>query len=157
MSFQFPFLKEALSQLFSKPSTERYPFVKKEAPEGYRGKLAFHPEKCINCGLCIRVCSPAAITKSIEKTEEGDRITMSFDLTSCTFCQMCADFCSKSAIEMTREYSMVAEDAKDLIVTGTFIKTPPVKKAPPAPKPVPAEAPAPVDSKMEEPKCDADQ
>jgi len=136
----FPFVREALCHLFSKPSTERYPFRKKDTPEGYRGKIAFYPKKCIDCGLCIKVCATAAITKTIEKTEKGDLITMSFDMASCSFCQMCADFCVKSAIEMTREFSMVAEDANDLVVSGTFVKTLPVKKVAKVPKPMEIEA-----------------
>jgi NADH-quinone oxidoreductase subunit I len=133
----FPFVKIAISQLFKKPSTEKYPFVKKEAPDGYRGKIMYHPDKCVNCGMCMRVCSPSAITRTIEKTEEGDKITFEFNMGSCTFCQMCADFCARKAIELTKEYSMVVTDEEDLKVRGTFIKTPPVK---PAPKPA---APAP--------------
>ena len=31
MAFDFPFAKEAVSQLFQKTSCERYPFVPKEA------------------------------------------------------------------------------------------------------------------------------
>lgn len=140
----FPFLKEAVSQLFSKPSTERFPFVPKDAPEHYRGRIIFHADRCINCGLCMRVCSPSAITKTIEKVEEGDKVTMEFDLTSCTFCETCADFCSKNAIEMSKDYCMVARDSNDLIVRGTFIKAPPVKKvAPPKPAAAPAAEAAP--------------
>ena len=47
-----PFLKEAVSGLFSKPSTEGYPFTPKEAPEGYRGRIVFHADRCIGCGMC---------------------------------------------------------------------------------------------------------
>ena len=32
-----PFIKEAVQQLFSKPSTEKYPAVDAPAPEVYRG------------------------------------------------------------------------------------------------------------------------
>jgi len=131
---KFPFLGVALKNLFSSPSTEKYPFVKKEAPEGYRGKISFHPDKCIACGMCIRVCSPGAITMTKgEVTEEGEKITMEFCLNSCAFCQMCADFCPRKAIELTKEYSMVATDKNDLIVSGSFFKKAPPK---PAVKPV---------------------
>lgn len=126
----FPFLGFAIKDLFSKPSTERYPFVKKEAPEGYRGKIVFHPDRCIACGMCIRVCSPGAITMIRgEKTSEGEKITMEFHLNSCTFCQMCADFCPRKSIELTREYSMVATNKDDLVVTGSFIKKVPQRPA----------------------------
>lgn len=132
----FPFVKIAVSQLFKKPSTEKYPLVKKEAPDGYRGKIIYHPEKCVNCGMCMRVCAPSAITRTIEKTDEGDKITFEFYMGSCTFCQMCADFCARKAIELTKEYSMVVTNEEDLKVRGTFIKKPPVRPAakPAAPK-----------------------
>lgn len=123
-----PFIKEAITQLFSKPSTERYPQVKKEVCDGYRGKLVFEPEKCINCGMCIRVCAPQAITRTVEKVEDGERITMEFHMGSCTFCGMCADFCSKHSIHLSKEYSMVVTDEDDLKIRGTFIKKAPPKK-----------------------------
>jgi Formate hydrogenlyase subunit 6/NADH:ubiquinone oxidoreductase 23 kD subunit (chain I) len=125
-----PFLGYAIKNLLSKPSTEKYPFVKRDAPEGYRGKINFHPDRCVACSMCINVCSPGAITMTHgEKTGEGEKITMEFNLNSCTFCQMCADFCPRKAIEMTGEYSMVAENKDDLIVGGSFVKKIPQKPA----------------------------
>ena len=134
---RLPYVREALTQVFSKPSTEKYPFVKKEAPAGYRGRIKFHPERCINCGMCIRVCSPGAIVRTVEKQEEGDLVTMEFHMDSCTFCQMCSDFCAKNSIEMTADYEMVATDPKDLIETGTFLKKKPQPKKQAAEKPAP--------------------
>ena len=125
---KFPYAGNALKDFFSKPSTERYPKVKKEAPEGYRGKISYDPEKCIACGMCIRVCSPGAITMTKgEKSDEGQLIEMSFNMGSCTFCQMCADFCPKKAIKLTNEYSMVATDKNELVVSGSFFKKNPPK------------------------------
>ena len=141
----FPFVKEAISQLFSKPSCAMYPAVESIAAPRYRGRISFDPAKCINCGMCERVCCGGAITHTVEKTEEGDRITRSFNLGCCTFCAHCMDFCSTHAIELTQDYHMIATKEEDLIVSGTFIKKPPVKKAPPA-KPA---APAPKETKSE--------
>ena len=144
----FPFVKEAISQLFSKPSCAMYPAVPSEAAPNYRGRIVYHADRCIACGMCERVCSGNAITRTVEKTEEGDKITLTFNLGSCTFCATCADFCSRKAIEFTGDYHMVATKEEDLLVSGSFIKKPPVKKAAPAPaaKPAtpaaPAEAPA---------------
>ena len=138
----FPFVKEAVKQLFSKTSCDMYPVVPSEAAPKYRGRIVYHPEKCIACGMCERVCAGGAITRTVEKLEEGDKVTMSFNLGSCTFCSHCADFCSRNAIEFTGDYHMVATKEEDLIVSGSFIKKPPVKKAPPPPKPAEAEAPA---------------
>ena len=127
-----PFAVEAIKGLFSKPSTAMYPAKPSTAAENYRGRIVFHPEKCINCMMCERVCSGHAITHTIEKTEEGDRITRTFYLGSCTFCATCMDFCNDNAIEFTRDYHMIATKEEDLMVSGTFIKKPPVRKPKPA-------------------------
>ena len=147
----FPFLREALASLFKKSSCAMYPARPAPAARGYRGRIVFHADKCINCMMCERVCSGNAITHSVEKTEEGDKITRSFYLGSCTFCATCMDFCGHGAIEFTDDYHMIATKEEDLIVSGSFIKKPPVKKAPPAP---PAEK-KPEAPKPEEPACEA--
>jgi len=129
----FPFVKEAIQGLFSKPSCAMYPVVPSEAAEGYRGRIKFYPEKCIACGMCIRVCAAGAITDAVEEIEEGKKITKTFNMGSCTFCNTCADFCHEKAIELTRDYHMIATKEEDLLESGTFIKKKPVKKAAPAP------------------------
>ena len=128
----FPFIKEAVSKLFSKTSCAMYPAVPSEAAEGYRGRIIYHADKCIGCGMCERVCSGNAIERTIEKLPEGegDKVTLTFNLGSCTFCATCADFCSKKAIEFSTDYHMIATKEEDLLVSGSFIKKPPVKKAP---------------------------
>lgn len=128
----FPFVKEAISQLFSKSSCAMYPAVPREAAPNYRGRIVYHADRCIGCGMCERVCSGNAITRTVEKTDEGDKITMTFNLGSCTFCATCADFCSRNSIEFTRDYHMVATKEEDLLVSGSFIKKAPAKKAAPA-------------------------
>ena len=101
---------------------------------------SYKTDKCIGCGMCERVCSGNAITRTVEKTEEGDKITLTFNLGSCTFCATCADFCSRKAIELSGDYHMVATKEEDLLVSGSFIKKPPAKKAAPAPAAAPAAA-----------------
>lgn len=132
----FPFVKEAISQLFSKSSCAMYPAVPSQAAPGYRGRIVYHADKCIACGMCERVCSGNAITRTLEHLEDGqDRITLTFNLGSCTFCATCADFCTRNAIELTGDYHMVATKEEDLLVTGSFIKAAPKKKAPAAAAP----------------------
>jgi len=126
----FPFVKYALKHVFSKPSTENFPKVIKEAPANYRGRIVFHPERCNGCGMCMRVCAPDAISKTVEKTTEGDLITMEFNLSSCTFCQTCVDFCPRKSVEMSKDYAMVARHEDELKVKGTFLKKPPQKPPP---------------------------
>ena len=125
-----PYLKQSFKNLFSKPSTEAFPAgPAPKAAAGYRGRIAYDPEKCINCGMCMRVCAPQCIERTINKLENGDQeITLSFDLSSCTYCSTCADFCAKNAIQLTDDYMIVGEKREDFIVSGTFIKKAPAPK-----------------------------
>ena len=138
-----PFVKEAVKGMFSKTSCEMYPFVPSEAAPRYRGRIVFHPEKCINCGMCERVCAGGAIKTEAVPVEGGQQITRTFNLGSCTFCSHCADFCHEKAIELTGDYHMVATKEEDLLVSGTFFKAAPKKSAPkPAAPKAEAAAPA---------------
>ena len=125
-----PYLGRAFTNLFRKPATEKFPL--EDAPKAqpnYRGRIAYDPNLCINCGLCSRVCVPQAITRTIKPLPNGDsEITLTFDMTSCTFCGTCADFCVKHAIKMTDDYMIVGTKPEDFLVSGTFIKK---KPAPP--------------------------
>jgi len=118
----FPFLKESLGNLFKKPSTENFPAKPVAAKPNYRGRISYDPDKCVNCGMCMKVCSPSSITREVEDVEGGQKITYHFNLTSCTFCAMCQDFCNEKAIKLTEDYLMFAQDPKELVVTGSKIK-----------------------------------
>lgn len=139
-----PFAKLALSNLFKKTSCDMYPVVPSEAAPNYRGRIVYHADKCIGCGMCERVCAGNAITRTVEKLpdEQGDKITLTFNLGSCTFCATCADFCSRKAIELTGDYHMIATKEEDLLVSGSFVKAPIKRPAKPVEKPAPAAAAA---------------
>ena len=124
----FPFLKEAISNLFSKPSTVEFPKVNVDAKPGYRGRIAYEAGRCVNCGMCMKVCSPGAITRTVEKVPGGENITYTFDLTSCTFCGMCQDFCHSKAITLTADYHMVACSKEELRTVGVRFKEKPAGK-----------------------------
>lgn len=126
-----PYLGQALKNLFRKPATEKFPAGDPPtAQPGYRGRIAYDPKVCVNCGMCQRVCAPQAISRDIRPLPGGDQeITLTFDLASCTFCGTCADFCAKHAIHLTDDYMIVGTKPEDFLVSGTF-----VKKKPSAPK-----------------------
>ena len=128
----FPFVKEALKNLFSKSSCAMYPAAPAPAMPNYRGRIVYHPDRCVGCGMCERVCAGGAISRTIEQLEgeEGKKITLTFDLGSCTFCGACSEFCNEKSIELSGDYHMIATKHEDLLVTGSFVKKPAKKAAP---------------------------
>lgn len=133
-----PYLGTAVTNLFRKPATEKFPSGDPpKAEPGYRGRISYDPTVCINCGMCQRVCAPQAIDRVVNVLENGDsEITMTFDLASCTFCGLCSAFCSRHAIELTDDYMIIGTKPEDFLVSGTFIK----KKPAPRPRPTPQQA-----------------
>jgi len=107
-----PMLKEVLSHIFKKPATSKYPFVKAEVPEGFRGKQVFDISLCISCGLCSRDC-PA---KAIEMIDVDGKRRPLFHLDLCIFCYQCAESCPRNAIKSSLIFELASTDKSDLVV-----------------------------------------
>jgi formate hydrogenlyase subunit 6/NADH:ubiquinone oxidoreductase subunit I len=107
-------MRELLHSLFLKPATTLYPAVKVEMPPRFRGKLAFYPERCICCKMCVRDCPTGAIQirKVAEKQFEAD-----IDLSKCIYCAQCVDSCPKKALEATGEFELAQLQHDKLRVT----------------------------------------
>jgi len=99
---------EALKALIFGPYTSKYPKVKVEAPEGFRGKAIFYEEDCVGCAACAEVCPSRAI--SVEEKPSGDRkgirkLTLRHD--RCIFCGQCERNCiTKKGVRLTKEYEL---------------------------------------------------
>lgn len=107
-----PMAKEALSNLFARPATSKYPFVKAEVPEGFRGKQVYDISLCISCGLCSRDC-PA---KAIEMVEVDAKRRPLFHLDLCIFCYQCAESCPRNAIKSSALFELASIDKSNLVV-----------------------------------------
>jgi NADH-quinone oxidoreductase subunit I len=103
--------KKALRQVFTTPSTEKYPFVKPHLADNYRGEPIFDSELCIGCGLCSRDC-PA---KAIEMVSVDGKKRPQLNLSKCVFCYQCADSCPKKAIKNSCLYELATSDKSTLI------------------------------------------
>jgi len=99
---------DVLKNLFSKVSTLKYPYEKKEPPERFRGEPVVDEDACVSCGLCKQVCPAWAITY------DEDAIPI-FDHGSCLHCGECEENCPPNAIEINNDYETAALNREDLI------------------------------------------
>ncbi len=111
------FTRTALKNFFSRPVTRNYPFVEREYPERYRGRVAIDIDDCIMCSLCMKRCPADAITV------ERDKKTWSIQRMSCVQCALCVNSCPKKCLSMERHY---AEPSSEKTV---YTVTQPVKES----------------------------
>ncbi len=86
-----------LKTLGKKPSTRRYPSVKRTAFTGARGKIVIDLPGCIYCGICMRRCPADAIFTSIKEK------VWSMDHFKCVNCKSCVELCPKKCLYMELE------------------------------------------------------
>jgi formate hydrogenlyase subunit 6/NADH:ubiquinone oxidoreductase subunit I len=91
--------KTVLKNLFTRPATERYPYVAKEYLTGARGKVDIEIEKCIFCGICQRKCPTAAIAVT------KDPKVWTIDRLRCVSCNACVEVCPKKCLALNVKYS----------------------------------------------------
>ncbi len=136
MSGIMKFSRFAIKNLFSKPATREYPYVKKEYKERYRGRVAIDIDDCLFCGLCSRKCPSGAIT--VDRNER----TWKIDRMGCVQCANCVEGCPKKCLHMENVYT-----EPDVTKVEDVFKGKPVEKK--------AEAPA-EDISGKLPKADLD-
>ena len=77
--------------------TIAYPEVTMELPSIYRGMIVLDIIKCIQCGLCARIC-PANAIKMYRK---GGKRNPGINYARCVFCGFCVDVCPVDALAFT--------------------------------------------------------
>jgi formate hydrogenlyase subunit 6/NADH:ubiquinone oxidoreductase subunit I len=130
MSF-FPMAGTAIKNLFSKPATRLYPFVKREPFAGTRGNISINFSECIFCGMCMRRCPTHAITVSKDKRE------WQMDHLSCVICGNCALVCPKKCLKLEPHATETAQARQktDRVETHVAPPAPPVAPKPEAAQP----------------------
>ncbi len=95
-------LSDVLRSLVHRPITERYPFVRKEAPEKLRGQLVWDPQKCTGCMLCTKDC-PSKALEILTVDKANKRFVMRYHLDRCTYCAQCVESCRFACLNMSHE------------------------------------------------------
>jgi len=124
-----------VSHLFTRPATTKYPFVKPELPEDFRGKTDYNVNSCnivdlsgtnaapnmgfdvrslvkSNCRVCQRDCPAGAI----EIVEIDGKRRPQFDLNRCIFCYQCIESCPRKAIKDSTLYELATTDKSANVV-----------------------------------------
>ena len=112
----------ALKQFGKTPHTVKYPYVKKEAAERYRGFHFNDLEECIGCGTCATICQNKAIDmieiEGIETTTGDSGLRPRVDNGRCCWCALCVEVCPTGSLSLTNDYLYVTDDP------DTFLWTP---------------------------------
>jgi hydrogenase-4 component H len=98
-------LKEAITSLFSKPYTTKFPYEEHKPFPRFRGKPQYNEEKCVGCGGCFQVCPSKAIDM-IDDVENRKRILI-HNPDKCIFCGECERNCiTKEGIKLTNQFDV---------------------------------------------------
>jgi ech hydrogenase subunit F len=119
------FIPVALKNVFSKPATRNYPFVKRASFDKQKGHIGIDIDACIFCGMCGRKCPVEALT--VNRTER----TWSIDRFKCVMCGACSESCPKKCLNIEAQYTAPANQKS----SDTFKGKPATAPAPKAPAP----------------------
>lgn len=96
-------LKTVVKNVFSKPATRLYPFVKREPFENARGNLVMDAQACTLCKICDIMCPSDCI--NIDK-EAG---YWELDPYNCVVCGVCVDACPKKCLSLEAAHRTAGE------------------------------------------------
>ena len=130
------------SHLFRKKRTIRYPEVKREFSEIYRGLHVLKRddegrERCTACGLCAVACPAEAITMVAAERKPGEEnlyreekyaAVYEINMLRCIFCGLCEEACPKEAIFLTKR-TVNPEYTRDKFIYGKDILLEPLDPA----------------------------
>ncbi|RJS93444.1 4Fe-4S dicluster domain-containing protein [Candidatus Bathyarchaeota archaeon] len=103
---------ELFRNLKQKPVTLQFPYEREEPVEGVRAKVSWNIDKCVGCLLCVRVCPGNAI----EILGRGRKAEIKYNIGRCLFCGECVDVCPTKAIYTTKEFELVFNSQREMII-----------------------------------------
>jgi NAD(P)H-quinone oxidoreductase subunit I len=117
-------LKVTLIHLFQPAITVQYPYEKLTLSDRYRGALAFHPDVCISCEMCVRACPSACISLEAKRNETSGKKDLAWyqiDFGKCNYCRLCEEICptKPKAVHHTKEYELSFSNRNEFMVKWT--------------------------------------
>ena len=133
-----PIFKRALSHIFTKPATSKYPFVRPPLPKDSRGSPIYEITSCniidfgsgpdftldvksivgSNCRVCERDCP----VKAIEIVEVDGKKRPQINLNKCIFCHQCVESCPRKAIKASDLFELATTDKSSLLIKPEYKK-----------------------------------
>lgn len=111
------FIPVVLKNIFSKPVTRNYPFIKRKPYENQKGKIQLNIDSCIFCGMCSRKCPADAIkVDRLKRSWEIDRF-------KCIVCGACAESCPKKSLSISGKYTLAANKKSVEVYIGKPAET----------------------------------
>lgn len=98
--------RTVLKNLFSAPSTRKYPLEQREPFKRARGHIGIEIDNCIFCGICSKQCPVGAI--SVNKESK----TWEIDPFKCIICEYCTEKCPKKCLSVNEQYSKAGQKNK---------------------------------------------
>jgi NADH-quinone oxidoreductase subunit I len=109
-------LKQTVRSTIHRPNTVLYPWEKLELPDGFRGRPGLIFDRCIGCGICVRIC-PNRCIELVEVDCENERVKRpQVNIGRCAMCGLCAEYCPTDAMIVTPEYELANTDKRALIL-----------------------------------------
>jgi len=114
--------KQTIKSSIHRPNTVQYPWEKLVLPDVFRGRPGLFFEKCIGCGICMRICP----TRCVELIEVDDLVHEEgkapakvkrprVNVGRCMMCGYCAEYCPTNAMIVTPEYELASFTREEMI------------------------------------------
>ena len=87
-------IQTLIRNFVKRPATRKYPLVKRDPFENYRGRLVNHVQSCIFCRMCSTKCPAQCISTDPKEAYWG------YDPFSCVYCGICVEVCPTKSLFM---------------------------------------------------------
>ncbi|NLL94453.1 MAG: 4Fe-4S binding protein [Thermoplasmatales archaeon] len=109
-------LKHMFKTTIHRPVTILYPYEKEWVPDNYRGRPGLRFDRCVGCGICVRMCPTTCIKLVDVEDDDGNTVKRpQVNVGRCMMCGYCAEYCPMDAMTTTPDYELAEFTREDLV------------------------------------------